>query len=239
MQIETKTITLQHPTNNTTFKVELIQIEGGTFEMGDEELGEMLIRKVTVPTFWIGKYPVTQAFYTFVMGENPSHFKGKERPVEKVSWDDAQAFVQKLNRDFGGHGFRLPSEAEWEYAARGGKDWRKKFKYAGSDELDEVAWWNQNSYGETKPVGWKEPNQLGIYDMTGNVWEWVEDDWHSNYEDAPRDGRAWIDESRGRFRVRRGGSWVSIITDYCRVAYRPSNGPDYKNYGLGFRLGLP
>ncbi len=241
IQTPTKTIRLQHPKNKSTFELEMIQVEGGTFQMGGEKYDdEKPIHGVTVPTFHIGKYPVTQALYEFVMGENPSHFEGAERPVERVSWHDAKKFIERLNQDYGNLGFRLLSEAEWEYAARGGKEGQEdKFEYAGSDNIEEVAWWDENSHEETKPVGWKEPNQLGIYDMSGNVWEWCEDDWHSNYEDAPKDGSAWIDEPRASRRVRRGGSWYNYFTDFCRVANRDVNDPDYEYFILGFRLGLP
>ncbi len=240
-QTSTKTIRLQHPKNKSTFELEMIQVEGGTFQMGGTKWDrEQPIHPVTIPTFHIGKYPVTQALYVFVMGENPSYFEGAERPVERVSWHDAKRFVAKLNQDYGNLGFRLLSEAEWEYAARGGKEGQENnFEFAGSKDIEEVAWYGKNSHGETKPVGWKEPNQLGIYDMSGNVEEWCEDDWHSNYEDAPKDGSAWVDEPRASTRVRRGGSWLNGSTGDCRVAYRDYDSPAYGYIVLGFRLGLP
>ncbi|MFK7908068.1 MAG: formylglycine-generating enzyme family protein, partial [Chitinophagales bacterium] len=229
----TKTITLQHPKNATTFDIELIEVAGGKAEIGEREDKH----EIDIPTFYIGKYPVTQALYEFVMGENPSRFQGKNRPVERVSWHDAKAFIQKLNSDFGGFHFRLPSESEWEYAARGGKHWEDGFEYAGSNKIEEVAWYDKNSHHETNPVGWRKPNQLGIHDMSGNVWEWCEDDYHSDYQNAPKDGSAWIDEPRSdnNFRVLRGGSWISY-SDSCRVARRYSSLPSFRNFYFGLRL---
>ncbi|MEZ4883198.1 MAG: formylglycine-generating enzyme family protein [Chitinophagales bacterium] len=240
-QTPTKIVTLQHPTTGETFNIKLIEVEGGTFEMGSEKDGdEKPIHEVSVPTFNIGKYPVTQALYVFVMGkaENRSRFKGKDRPVETVSWEDAKRFLQKLNNDFGNFEFRLPSESEWEYAARGGKDWGDKFDYAGSKNIEEVAWYDENSHWETNPVGWKKANQLGIYDMSGNVWEWCEDDYHSDYENAPKDGSAWIDEPRASSCVVRGGGW-DYFDSSCRVAYRSYDLPSYRDNYVGFRLVLP
>lgn len=235
-----KTITLQNPQNNKTFNFEMIRVEGGSFKMGARKPDwAQPIHKVNIPTFHIGKHPVIQALYEFVMGENPSHFKGAKRPVEQVSWHDAKAFVEKLNTDFGNLGFRLLSEAEWEYAARGGnKGKHDGFKYAGSRDIGEVAWYGENSHRESQPVGRKKPNQLGIYDMTGNVWELCEDDWHEDYEDAPKDGSAWIDAPRHSWRVHRGGSWSNHGLRPCQVTNRASTSPDNKSSDLGFRLGL-
>ncbi|MFN0036384.1 MAG: formylglycine-generating enzyme family protein, partial [Saprospiraceae bacterium] len=209
--------------------------------------------EVTVAGFHIGKFPVTQALWKAVMkGENPSTFPGDDRPVEQVSWDDAQAFVKNLN-DLTkssrppAHAYRLPTEAEWEYAAKGGSqrvgvtsshpDTFNAFKYAGSDRLKDVGWFDGNSNNETKPVGLKYPNQLGIYDMSGNVWEWCEDDWHGKYDGAPDNGSAWIDSPRGSNRVHRGGSWLNGA-QYCRAASRGRWPPGYRNRNLGFRLAL-
>jgi formylglycine-generating enzyme required for sulfatase activity len=219
--------------------IEFVFVPGGTFEMGDGYgwSDEKPVHTVTVPDFCIGKYPVTQGQYYAVMGENPSYFKkGNDYPVENVSWNDAQAFIEKLNGKTGGEiGFRLPTEAEWEYAARsGGKD----EKYAGGDDIDKLAWYNCNSDGSMSPVGGKQPNGLGVYDMSGNVWEWVEDDYHKDYTWAPADGSAWVDSPRGLFRVLRGGSWNSQAR-FCRAALRLFNSPDFRGEHGGFRLACP
>ena len=137
------------------------------------------------------------------------------------------------------HGYRLPTEAEWEYAARGGEEpgKRPRYEYAGGDKLDELGWYSDNSHRETKPVGLKLPNELGLYDMSGNVWEWCEDQWHKNYEGAPVDGSAWVDREQGSSRVLRGGSWYSLAV-ICRSAYRNHWLPTLRDYDQGFRLVL-
>lgn len=226
----------------------MIPVEGGAFDMGDE-LGDLWsaclpVHRVTVPDFYLAKYPVTQALWKAVMnGQNPSRFPGDERPVEQVSWDDAQQFIKALNDMTEsarppGHAYRLPTEAEWEYAARGGKYHAEGFKYAGSDRLKDVGWFDVNSGKETKPVGMKNPNQLGFHDMSGNVWEWCEDDWHGDYKGAPTDGSAWIDRpKRGALRVYRGGGWLDDARN-CRAALRYDRAPGRRDNGLGFRLAL-
>ncbi len=185
---------------------EMIQISDGSFLMGsrDEDAfdREQPVQQVDLSSFFLGKYPVTQRLWYAVMGDNPSYFPGWDRPVETVSWDDCQAFIAKLNQETGGS-YRLPNEAEWEYAARSG-DPGAPYRYAGSDKLSEVGWYSKNSESETHPIGLKLPNQLGLYDMSDNVFEWCEDDWHDSYKDAPTDGSAWIDRpSRGVLRVQR------------------------------------
>jgi formylglycine-generating enzyme required for sulfatase activity len=202
---------------------------------------EKPLRSVTLPSFCMARFPVTQALYAALMdGDNPSSFKGEDRPVENVSWDEAQQFIQVLNKKTGRTQAKwrycLPSEAQWEYAARGDKG---GFKYAGSNKLKEVGWFDTNSHGETKPVGLKLPNILGLYDMSGNVWEWCEDDWHNSYKDAPKnDGSAWADTpERGSFRVAHGGSWYRDI-QRCRVAYRDRWQPADRYDSIGFRLCL-
>ena len=209
---------------------------------------EQPVHEVKLNSFYIGKYPVTQALWTAVMKDNPSFFTGDSRPVEMVYWEDAQAFVQKLN-ELTGKVYRLPTEAEWEYAARGGVqvrmdaarggDQSRGYKYAGSNKLKEVGWYGDNSHVETKAVGLKYPNELGLYDMSGNVWEWVEDQWHDNYEGAPGDGSAWVDKVEGiDHRVLRGGSW-SNYPQYCRCTSRNFIMPESRYAIIGFRLVLP
>ena len=196
---------------------QMVRVEGGSFTMGcqsgrDDRIvcldDEKPPHPVQVRSFEIGKYEVTQEFWEAVMGDNPSHFTGCARcPVEEVSWDDVQIFFRKLN-ELSGARYRLPSEAEWEYAARGGRQ-SQGYQYAGSDDADAVGWHEDNSEGRTHPVGQKRANELGLYDMGGNVWEWVQDCWNDNYRGAPADGRAW---ERGDYcspRVLRGGSWHS------------------------------
>lgn len=217
---------------------ELIWVEGGTFTMGsDEYKSEKPNHKVSVPSFAIGKYPVTQELWTVMMGENLSRFIGATRPVERVSWRDTQVFFEKINADSRlqlGQKFRLPTEAEWEYAARGGHK-AGNFRYVGGDKLDEVGWYDDNSHGETKGVGLKLPNELGLYDLSGNVWEWCEDQFHNNYEGAPDDGSAWLGLEDEAFRVLRGGGWGSSPV-YCRPSNHGFNPPAYRSDGAGFRV---
>jgi len=235
-------------------------VQGGTFRMGSKKDDSMAYswekpdHEVTVRDFYIGQYPVTQDLWFEIMGENPSFFRGDRRPVESISWDDAKIFIQKLNtrteksRRLEGWAYRLPSEAEWEYAARGGihtlatspvgADGGRGGTYSGGDRLKEVGWFKDNSHSETKPVGLKAPNALGLFDMSGNVWEWCEDDWHGSYEGAPKDGSAWVDRpERGLSRVCRGGSW-NYTARSCRSAYRSRWLPDDRLIVYGFRLAL-
>ena len=229
----------------TTFAMQ--HIPGGSFEMGsNKRTWEKPPHPVTVRDFYLGIYPVTQALYEAVMSENPSHFKGRNRPVEKVSWHDAKQFIKALNKDkaikeqlkskgLSNYSFRLPSEAEWEYAAKGHPD-SSDYEYSGSDNLKQVGWYRGNSGRETKPVGLLLPNELGLYDMSGNVWEWCEDDWHDNYKKAPDDGSAWIDKpERGGLRVMRGGSCFGGAVG-CRAAYRDYYRPGSRGNGVGFRV---
>ena len=235
------------PTNNfienlnehTSF--EMIFVKGGTFTMGgqDDEASnnEEPPHEVTLSDFYIGKYPVKQEVWSTILGneKNIFRFKGVDLPVERVAWEETQAFLEKLNI-LTEKKYRLLSESEWEYAARGGQK-SQGYKYAGNNKLKEVGWYNENSYGATKPVGLKYPNELGIYDMSGNVWEWVEDQWHDNYKRAPTDGSAWVDRDKDAHRVFRGGSWHNKARS-CRVAYRYDFDPSYRNGPVGFRLGL-
>ena len=172
----------------------MVRVEGGTFTMGCTpeqqqcDADENPARPVQVESFEIGRFEMTQALWEAVMGENPSTFGSCPRcPVETVSWDDVHAFLRKLNAE--GERYRLPSEAEWEYAARGGQQ-SKGHQYAGSGNWAEVAWYHENSGNGTQMVGQKRANELGLFDMSGNVREWVQDCWHGSYDGAPDDGRA-------------------------------------------------
>jgi len=224
-----------------------IVVERGSFVMGDNGMDwASPAHQVTITSdFELSEYLVTQALWQAVMGAEwqETYFKGADRPIECVSWDDAQEFLVEMNKWYWDSGqaagrpgvFCLPTEAQWEYAARGGRYGKSlSFEYAGGSRVEEVGWYDGNSHGETRPVGRKQPNVLGLYDMSGNVWEWCEDDWHGNYQGAPADERAWVDEPRGSIRVCRGGSWLSSA-DFCRVAYRYYPHPDYRFNYLGFR----
>ncbi len=223
--------------------IPMIAVEGGDFMMGGDRYDEENpIHAVTLAPFEIGQYPVTQAIWEWVMQENPSFFKGASHPVEQVSWNDTQVFLKKLNalpdikrlNEQQGRQFCLPTEAQWEYAARGGK-YSLSFPYAGSHELKEVGWFWENSHEATKPVGLKLPNELGLYDMSGNVREWCADYWHNDYENAPRDGSAWTVGGNDTHRVVRGGAWGSV-DDFCRVSDRLARYTDDWDDSIGFRL---
>ena len=216
---------------------DMVFVAGGTFTMGataeqgsDAESDEKPTHSVTVSDFYIGKYEVTQAQWKAVMGSNPSNFQGDNLPVEKVSWNDIQEFIQKLNAQTGKK-FRLPTEAEWEYAARGGNQ-SKGYKYSGSNSISEVAWYDGNS--GTHPVGQKTPNELGIYDMSGNVYEWCQD-WYGSYSSEAQTNPTG--PSSGSSRVLRGGSWHSLARN-CRVSYRNDRYPDNRSSYYGFRLAM-
>ena len=217
---------------------DMIRVEGGTYYMGaqssnssaknyDSEASddEAPVHQETVSTFYMGETEVTQELWQAVMGSNPSLFKGSQRPVEQVSWDDCQTFIKKIN-SLTGRTFRLPTEAEWEYAARGGNQ-SKGYKYAGSNSINDVAWYDGNSSRTTHPVKQKAPNELGLYDMSGNVWERTGSYWRDNYN-------ASEDSS---YRVFRGGSWY-FSARVTRVSYRFNNYPDFSYYGIGLRLVL-
>lgn len=173
---------------------------------------------------------MTQALWEAVMGSNPSYRRGDNLPVEQVSWDDCQEFIQKLNQ-LTGKQFRLPTEAEWEYAARGGRKSRG-CKYAGGNDIGAVAWYKYNSGGNTHPVGMKQPNERGIYDMSGNVWEWCSD-WYGDYTSSSLSDPQG--PSSGSRRVGRGGCCFNDVR-YCRVSIRINRTPDFRYYGLGLRL---
>ena len=215
----------------------MVAVKGGTFKMGSkEEKDENPIHSVTVSDFYMGKYEVTQAQWRAIMGSNPSKFSGCDNcPVEQVSWDDIQQFLQKLNAKTGKK-YRLPTEAEWEFAAKGGVEThdRASNKYSGSNNIEEVAWHDSNSSSKTYPVGGKKPNELGIYDMSGNVWEWCSDQ-YGKYSSSSQTNPQGV--STGSNRVLRGGSW-SRYAKYCRAAYRRINFPDDPSSYNGFRVAL-
>lgn len=219
--------------------IEMVKVEAGSFNMGaTPEMenpydSEKPVHRVTLTNnYYIGKYEVTQALWQAVMGSNPSYFKGDDLPVEKVSWDDCQDFISKLNA-MTGKRFRLPSEAEWEYAARGGNK-NHGYQYSGSNILGDVAWYYGNSGPKTHAVGTKQPNELGIYDMTGNVWEWCQD-WFGSYSSSPQTNPTGA--ASGSIRVCRGGSW-NYSAGLCRTSYRANNSPDDRFSYLGLRLVL-
>jgi len=223
-------------------KLEMVKIPAGSFLMGSADNDESDYgnekpqHRVNLQEFYLGKYPVTQEQYQAIMRNNPSDFKDNPKnPVENVRWNDAEYFCQKLSEKTGKN-YRLPSEAEWEYACRAGTQTRY---YFGDDEtqLGEYAWYRENSGGKTHPVGQKKPNDWGLYDMSGNVWEWCEDGWHKNYENAPTDGTAWNDNhSLTNLRVLRGGSWNAAL-GACRSACRFFN--VNRDFNFGFRVVSP
>ncbi len=220
--------------------IETVYVKGGCFQMGDN-FGDGAkdakpVHEVCVSDFYIGKYEVTQAQWMSIMGKNPSTFIADGRPVEQVSWDDVQEFIGKLSAE-SGQAYRLPTEAEWEYAARGGGKQEKSAGAADKGRLAECAWYDANSGGKTHVVGAKKPNDLGIYDMGGNVCEWVQDRYGDvYYEESPRnDPRGPM---KGATRVLRGGSWFSEAGG-VRAALRANSSPSSKYSYLGFRLVLP
>ena len=228
--------------------LELVELQGGTFIMGCEDGrdkdcfdNERPAHSVSLSGFQMGKYEVTQADWRAVMGSDPPVLYNTgcdECPVEGVSWDDVQNFLKKLNAKYPGKNYRLPTEAEWEYAARGGGR-SLGYQYAGSNNIDEVAWHVDNyktdkGFGAqktTKPVGQKKANELGLYDMSGNVWEWCSD-WYGNYQAAALTNPKG--PNSGSNRVLRGGSWI-IDSTRCRPAYRYF-ATEVRYDVLGFRL---
>ena len=225
----------------------MVAVAGGTFNMGSNDSeawsDEKPVHSVTLGDYYIGETEVTQALWQAVMGSNPSDFKGDKNPIERVSYDDCIDFINKLNTFLAGQlpdgrKFRLPTEAEWEFAARGGnKGKNNNYKYSGSNNIDAVAWWGYdkgNSNKQTHPVKQKQPNELGLYDMSGNVFEWCFDlfgrDYYSSSSQTNPQG-----PSSGKNRVLRGGSW-GTNAQYCRVAYRHYDGPGYRRSYCGLRL---
>lgn len=217
------------------FSIELMFVEGGTFTMGSFEDNGKPKHHVILPSYYMSKYPITQKIWESIYKSNPSKYRGPKRPVEQVSWNDIQKYIQQLNA-FTAYQFRLPSEAEWEYAAQGGK-YSKGYNYAGNEDLDKVGWYAKNSKGETKAVEQKMPNELGLFDMSGNIWEWCADQWHDNYQNAPNDGSVWIGQGRINTRVIRGGSY-SDDELHCRCDYRSFLQSTDIRDNVGFRLVL-
>mgnify|MGYP001565862054 FL=1 len=242
--------------------MEFVLVKGGCFQMGDTfgdgdgaaffsdtqrviqmekekaSVGlysaEKPVHEVCVNDFYIGKYEVTQKQWQDVMGDNPSYFRNcGDCPVAKISWNDIEEFINKLNQKTGKN-YRLPTEAEWEYAARSGG---KNEKYAGGNDIDSIAWYSSNSGSKTHPVGQKQPNGLGIYDMSGNVWEWVQDWYDENYyKNSPKDNPKGANGSA--YRILRGGSWFSIPLN-LRTAKRSRLEPADRISDNGFRLAFP
>ena len=237
---------------------EMIFVNGGTFWMGSTEatyISSEQAYRAEVTSFYISETEITQEVWTKVMGNNPSSFKGESRPVEMITWIDAVKFCNALSEkegldpvyqisgntakcDWTANGYRLPTETEWEYAARGGdqkateQEILSRVYYSGSDKADEVAWYSGNSGKQTKPVKSKEPNELGLYDMSGNVWEWCWD-WMGAYPKAEtRDNRG---AASGNTKVLRGGAWFTPV-NLCRVTYRFWNAVTFKANSVGFRI---
>ena len=231
--------------NGVSFTMKRVQ--GGTFWMGAQSTNpngqnydseaysdESPVHSVTVSTFYMGETEVTQALWQAVMGSNPSYFSGTNKPVEQVSWNMiVNEFIPALNA-LTGRNFRLPTEAEWEYAARGGNQGHG-YKYAGSNTIGNVAWYSENSNNQTHPVATKSPNELGLYDMSGNVYEWCSD-WYGNYSSGSQTNPPG--PSSGSHRVLRGGGWNSSAGN-CRVSNRYNSIPNFTYYFSGFRLCLP
>ncbi|MBD2139304.1 SUMF1/EgtB/PvdO family nonheme iron enzyme [Anabaena sp. FACHB-1237] len=219
--------------------LEMVEIPPGKFMMGSPETegqrssSESPQHQVTVPRFFMARYPLTQAQYSAIMGNNPSYFKGDNRPVETVNWNDAMAFCKKLSQQTG-KDYTLPSEAQWEYACRAGTT--TPFYFGESITPDLVNYNGNYSYAQyraqTTNVGSFPPNAFGLYDMHGNVWEWCLDNWHENYINAPADGSAWI--SQGKY-VLRGGSW-NYLPENCRSANRNNFNRDLRINNIGFRV---
>lgn len=219
--------------------MEMLEIPTGSFCMGSNngEADEKPVHRVTINySFYMGRYEVTQAQWQAVMGNNPSYFKGDlaepfiKLPVEQVSWNDAQSFINKLNELNDGFKYRLPTEAEWEYACRAGTTG----DYAGT--LSEMAWYSENSGTKTHAVGGKQPNAWGLFDMHGNVWEWCQDWYHDSYNGAPGDGSAWLSSSEQKYRVLRGGSYWDHFAPILRSAVRNPSTPDLRYSLGGFRV---
>ena len=222
--------TLRFTVDGKEYSYKMVYVSGGTYTMGcTSEQGddcysfEKPAHSVAVSGFYMGQTEVTQALWKAVMGSNPSNWKGNTLPVENVSYNDCKDFIGKLN-SMTGETFRLPTEEEWEYAARGGNSGRG-YKYSGNDNIDRVAWYDDNICDKTHPVAQKQANKLGLYDMSGNVWEWCSSLWCDDYNSS----------RSGSYRVMRGGSWINYAGN-CRVSYRYCNEPSIRFNYYGFRL---
>jgi len=237
------------------YTFDMVYVQGGTFwqgctsEQSDCYGDEKPEHRVTVDSYYIGKHEVTQQLWQAVMGNNPSSFQGNNLPVENVSWNDivgtsgdymeikgikyySNGFIYKLNK-ITGKKFRLPTESEWEFAARGGNK-SQKYRYSGSNSTDNVGWYYGNSSNKTQTVGRKNANELGIYDMSGNVFEWCADKYSDNYyQNSPSNNPQGADE--GYLRVLRGGSWYGSAR-LCRVSIRNSGTSSDRDDRIGFRL---
>lgn len=217
------------------YDIAFIKIPSGSFNMGSDETAndERPMHKVKIESFYLMKTELTQAIWKTIMGNNPSNFKGDDLPVESISWEEVQEFILRLNIKDPGKNYRLPTEAEWEYACRAGTN---SLFYNGDMEsdLESIAYYSNNSGNKTFPVGTKRANEWDLYDLTGNVWEWCSDWYHDNYFGAPSDGKSW-DTPIGENRVIRGGS---LGTDFynCRSTKRNYYNPNKKNINIGFRL---
>ncbi|MBQ3634295.1 MAG: formylglycine-generating enzyme family protein [Bacteroidales bacterium] len=236
--MSTLSSSLTFTVSGVSFSLRLVS--HGTFLMGADPSTDREAYKYEGPVhavtisrdYYLAETPVTQALYMAVMGNNPSYFKGDtSRPVECVSWNDCQEFIEKLNSIITDGTFSLPTEAEWEFAARGG-NLSKGYKYSGSDVIKEVAWYNRNSDGKTHPVAQNDSNELGLYDMTGNVWEWCQD-WYADYPSSPVTDP--LGPASGFSRVLRGGCYCALPRG-CRLSFRCGDHPDYLDNLNGFRL---
>ena len=235
--VETKDFTV----NGVTFK--MVKVEGGTYTMGatpeqgtEAQMNEKPAHEVTVGDFWIGQTEVTQELWQAVTDYNPSYTRWPQCPVDKVSWQECKSFVESLE-ELTGLKFRLPTEAEWEYAARGGK-LSKGYKYAGSDNLEEVAWYVANADEKSHPVASKKPNELGLYDMSGNVYEWCEDKYLMYDGTEPQYSQKMLKSDKKReFHIERGGCWNYGPT-MCRTAYRHAGNYTHMYAYDGLRLAL-
>jgi len=235
VQISNKKNTKNRNFTDPTTGMEFVFVKGGCFMMGSHKASakETPVHEVCIGNFFIGKYEVTQKQWRQVVGNNPSRFKGNALPVESVRWEDVQDFIRILNSRSSNH-YRLPTESEWEYAARSGG---KNEVYSGGNNVERVAWYWDNCAAKTHPVGRKSPNGLGLYDMSGNVSEWVQDRWHDNYTGAPADGSAWEGTSVSDHVFRGGGWFISLPTD-VRTSGRAGARTAYRYNDLGFRLVL-